>query len=150
LRDFLDNAGGLRDRGAVAAADPRPGLFHRSIPGYGASPIAEAPGVAEHLGLQRLVVKMEVERFGLPSFKVLGASWATCRALSACAGLDERVATFGRLQSLAEQLGDLTLVAATDGNHGRAVAHMARLLGLQARIFVPDDMALARVSALTG
>ena len=30
------------------------------------------------------------------------------------------------------------LVTATDGNHGRAVAWMARLLGLEARVFVPD------------
>jgi len=89
-----------------------------------------------------------VERFGLPSFKVLGASWATCRALSAHAGLDEPVATFGRLQSVAERLGDVTLVAATDGNHGRAVARMARLLGLRSKIFVPQDMAVARVHAL--
>ena len=37
----------------------------------------------------------------------------------------------------AAALRPLTLVAATDGNHGRAVAHLARLLGLSARVFVP-------------
>ena len=37
----------------------------------------------------------------------------------------------------------LSLVAATDGNHGRA-ARVARLLGLGAKIFVPVDMAPAR------
>jgi diaminopropionate ammonia-lyase len=42
----------------------------------------------------------------------------------------------------------VTLVAATDGNHGRAVAHMAQLLGLRSKIFVPQDMAVARVDAL--
>jgi len=138
-------------RAAVSGTrDPRATRFHMTMPGYAPTRLAEAPATAQALGLQRLFVKLEVERFGLPSFKVLGASWATCRALSAHAGLDEPAATFGRLQTLARSLGDLTLVAATDGNHGRAVAHMARLLGLRARILVPDDMAVARIDALSG
>jgi diaminopropionate ammonia-lyase len=45
-------------------------------------------------------------------------------------------------------LRPLTLATATDGNHGRAVARMARLLGLQARVFVPADMARARRDAI--
>ena len=45
-------------------------------------------------------------------------------------------------------LGPLTLVAATDGNHGRAVAHMARLLGYPARIFVPAGTAAARIDGI--
>jgi diaminopropionate ammonia-lyase len=145
VRDFYANPRGGELSGT---RDARATRFHMTMPGYAPTRLATAPRTAESLGLDRLFVKLEVERFGLPSFKVLGASWATCRALSAHAGLDEPVATFGRLQSLAEQLGDLTLVAATDGNHGRAVAHMARMLRLRARIFVPQDMAVARVDAL--
>ena len=139
------------DRGEIAGErDARATRFHMTMPGYAPTRLAAAPETAAALGLGALHVKLEVERFGLPSFKVLGASWATCRALSARAGLDEPAATFGRLRTLASGLGDLTLVAATDGNHGRAVAHMARLLGLRARILVPDDMAVARVDAITG
>ena len=41
-------------------------------------------------------------------------------------------------------------MAATDGNHGRAVARVARLLGLGARIFVPGDMVAARREAIAG
>jgi diaminopropionate ammonia-lyase len=149
LRDFLDNAGGLDDA-PVPVADPRPRRFHRSMPGYRASAVAEAPGVADRLGLKRLVVKMEVERFGLPAFKVLGASWAICRALSAKAGRDEPAATFGELRSMASELPGVTLVTATDGNHGRAVAHVASLLGLAASIFVPEGTAAARVEAIAG
>jgi diaminopropionate ammonia-lyase len=132
------------------AADPRPARFHRTMPGYAPTRLARAPRTAAALGLRELFVKLETERFGLPSFKVLGASWATCRALSAHAGLDEPVATFGRLESLARSLGDLTLVAATDGNHGRAVARMARLLRLRAHILVPADTAVARIDAIAG
>jgi diaminopropionate ammonia-lyase len=138
-------------RGEVGGTrDPRATRFHMTMPGYGPTRLAQAPATAAALGLQRLHVKLETERFGLPSFKVLGASWATCRALSARAGLDEPAATFGRLRSVARGLGNLTLVAATDGNHGRAVAYMARLLGLRARILVPGDMAVARVDAIAG
>jgi diaminopropionate ammonia-lyase len=44
----------------------------------------------------------------------------------------------------------ITLVAATDGNHGRAVARMAALLDLDASILVPQDMVPARIEALKG
>jgi len=146
LRDLFDNAG--RGGPAFVPADPRPRIFHRSLPGYRPSALAPAAGTAAQLGLERLLVKMEVERFGLPSFKILGASWAVCRALSVRAGRDEPAPTFGELQGLAHEQDELTLVAATDGNHGRAVAHMARLLGLGARILVPEHTAAARIDAI--
>ncbi|MGN6564661.1 MAG: pyridoxal-phosphate dependent enzyme, partial [Thermomicrobiales bacterium] len=40
--------------------------------------------------------------------------------------------------------------AATDGNHGRAVARMAALLGYGAHIFVPAGTARARINAIAG
>jgi diaminopropionate ammonia-lyase len=118
--------------------------------GYAPSPVADAPGVAAQLGLRRLVVKLETERMGLPSFKILGASWATCRTLSRHAGRDEPIATFPELRELAATFHGLTLVAATDGNHGRAVARMARLLDLEATILVPEHTAKARIDAIAG
>jgi diaminopropionate ammonia-lyase len=146
LRDFLDNA--ERDTHSVPAPDPRVRPFHRSMPGYTRSEVAEAPGTAAHLGLERLTLKLETERFGLPAFKLLGASWAVCRALSRHAGRDEPVSTFAQLRELAASLDGVTLVAATDGNHGRAVAHMARVLGLEAHILVPAHTAAARIAAI--
>ncbi len=146
LRDFLDNPAASAPPASIA--DERPARFHRSMPGYAPSPLADAPGVAARLGLERLAIKLEVERFGLPSFKILGASWAVCRALSARAGLDDPAPMFPALRELATTQGEVTLVAATDGNHGRAVARMARLLGLGARILVPDHTATARIAAI--
>jgi diaminopropionate ammonia-lyase len=148
LRDFLANPAA----GAPAARSPDPRVlpFHRSMPGYAPTAVADAPGVAEHLGLARLHVKLETERFALPAFKILGASWAVCRALSRRAGRDEPAACFAELRELAATLGPLTLVAATDGNHGRAVAHMADLLDLDARILVPANTATARIEAIAG
>jgi diaminopropionate ammonia-lyase len=148
LRDYLDNAADVRP--PQHAADPRARDFHRSMRGYAPSPVADAPGVAAELGLRRVVVKLETERMGLPSFKILGASWAACRALSRYAGRDEPVATFQQLRELTATLDGPALVAATDGNHGRAVAYMARLLGLAATILVPEHTAQARIDAIAG
>jgi diaminopropionate ammonia-lyase len=145
LVDFLDNA--QRTGSVTARPDPRAVRFHRSMPGYAPSAVAEAPTAAARLGLARLVVKLETERFGLPSFKVLGASWATCRVLSLRSGLPP-AATFDELRAMTARLDGLTLVAATDGNHGRAVARMAALLGHSARILVPDGTAQARIDAI--
>ncbi|HEX6390771.1 MAG TPA: pyridoxal-phosphate dependent enzyme [Solirubrobacteraceae bacterium] len=129
------------------SADPRAVAFHRSMPGYAPSALVEAPAAAERLGLSRLLVKLETERFGLPSFKILGASWATCRAVSRRGG-GEPAATFAELRAMCARLDGLSLVAATDGNHGRAVARMAKLLGLGARILIPKHSAQARIDAI--
>ena len=75
-----------------------------------------------------MLVKDESERLGLPSFKILGASWAVYRALVDHLGLTlDAVPTFARLAEAVAPARPLTLTAATDGNHGRAVAHMAAL-----------------------
>jgi diaminopropionate ammonia-lyase len=132
--------------------DRTPLRFHRRLPGYKETPLVNAPGLAEALGVGKVLVKDESSRLGLPAFKVLGASWAVYRAL------EERLpgGTFGdweRFEDLRERLEPLrplNLVAATDGNHGRALAWVARLLGLGARIFVPEDMVTARREAIAG
>lgn len=122
--------------------------FHRKLPGYTPTPLVAAPGVAAKLGVRQVWVKDESSRLGLPAYKILGASWAVYRAL------DERYGPFApweTLPELAAQLrprGPLTLVAATDGNHGRAVARMASWLGVGAHILVPRDMVCARRQAI--
>lgn len=129
--------------------DRRPLEFHRRLPGYEPTPLVEAPNVAGSLGVGQVWVKDESSRFGLPAFKILGASWATYRAL------EERLGesfgaweTLEELREMLEPLRPLDLVTATDGNHGRAVARIARLFGLGARVFVPGDMAEARRAAI--
>ena len=142
-----------RNPGAVSVPPPSraPLRFHASIPGYGPTPLRRAPQTARRLGVDEVVVKDESSRLGLPSFKVLGASWAVHHALAEHAGLTpEELSTFEDLARLSRDLGPLTLSAATDGNHGRAVAHTARLLGLSSRIYVPAGMAQARIDAIAG
>jgi diaminopropionate ammonia-lyase len=128
--------------------------FHRGLPGYAPTPLVEAPARAADLGVGRLFVKDESARFDLRAFKYLGASWAGFRAVSARTGYAGPAALDGlrsHLRSIgAAVAGGLTLVTATDGNHGRAVARTARLLGLPARVFVPagvPDVVIGRINA---
>jgi xylitol oxidase len=113
---------------------PSPGEvadFHAGLPGYAPTPLVELPGLAFELGVGRVFVKDESARLGLPAFKVLGASWAIHRALA------------GRTDPV-------RLVTATDGNHGRAVARIGRLLGNPVRVFVPQGVhpvAMAAIAA---
>ncbi|HEY7034178.1 MAG TPA: diaminopropionate ammonia-lyase [Thermomicrobiales bacterium] len=128
-----------------------PLAFHRRLPGYAPTALREAAGIARDLGLDRLWVKDESERMGLPAFKIMGASWAVYRAIQqAMPDQDGDWRTLDDLARQLEPLKPLTLACATDGNHGRAVARMARLLGLGAHIFVPADMAPARRAAIAG
>jgi diaminopropionate ammonia-lyase len=131
------------------APDRTPLAFHRQLPGYAPTPLVAAPDLARALGVGQVWVKDESSRLGLPAFKILGASWAAFRALSTRRGtaLPTELGLDALRARLASQL-PLTLVAATDGNHGRAVARVARGLGLGARIYVPDDMVPARRDAI--
>jgi diaminopropionate ammonia-lyase len=127
----------------------RPIDFHRRLPGYRETPLVEALQLAEALGVARVLVKDETTRFGLPSFKVLGASWAAYAALRERLGpLPDGPLSDERLRSWASPVRPLTLMAATDGNHGRAVARVARWLGLNARIFIPDFVSPGRRQAI--
>ena len=103
--------------------------------------------MAAELGVGRIWIKDESDRFGLPAFKMLGASWACFRALSELADLEDWTGP-DDLRRRVQMIGPLTLTTATDGNHGRAVARSAALLGVQARIFVPRHTAQARIEAI--
>ena len=134
----------------VRPAPPVPGAaraFHATLPGYRPTPLVGLPGLAASLGVAQVWVKDEADRFGLPAFKILGASWAVNRALSARAG---HLAPAGSLDELRRRMAGsaVTLVTATDGNHGRAVARMARLVGVRARVYLPDGVGSGAVDAI--
>lgn len=123
--------------------------FHHRMPAYQPSLLFDAPDLAADLGLGRVLIKAETRRMGLPSFKILGASWATYRAI--CAHMGHEPGRWENISELATEVAHLKpfkLATATDGNHGRAVAFMARLLGFEAEIFVPASMARARIEAM--
>jgi hypothetical protein len=86
---------------------------------------------------------------GLPAFKMLGASWATYRCLAKRAGRPVD-ASLPALRVAAGELPPTTLVTATDGNHGRAVARMARYLDLPAIVLVPSVVPAAAMERIRG
>ena len=140
------------DRSRVPRGDLPAPSFHASLPGFAPTPVRSSPAVATRLGVRSVLVKDEGERAGMPSFKILGASWATYRAV--LAKLGRPVGATPSLAELREVLTasgrPLTLVAATDGNHGHAVARVAWLIGLPALVLVPRDTNTARVQRITG
>lgn len=121
------NPSARRDRGTANPADSY--NWHRQQPGYSPTPLIQLAHTAKDLHLESLWVKAETQRFGLPAFKILGASWAA----EACISREALVQT---------------LVTATDGNHGRAVARVARSRDLHAEVFVPRGTTPTRISAI--
>ncbi|MBC6461522.1 diaminopropionate ammonia-lyase [Actinomadura sp. HBU206391] len=121
--------------------------FHATLPGFAPTPLTEVPALAAELGVGRVFVKDESARLGLPAFKVLGAAWAIHRALSEHVG-GTAPETLDELRERLATRPPVRLVTATDGNHGRAVAHIARLLGLPAGIFVAGGVHPAAVGAI--
>ena len=98
--------------------------FHRTLPGYEATPLRDLKGLAAELGIGGLLVKDESFRFGLNAFKALGGSYA--------------------IQALLKATPQV-FVTATDGNHGRGVAWAARVLGQKAVVYLPKGSALERL-----
>lgn len=115
--------------------------FHETLDGYKPTPLTELPNSHE-FGVKKVFVKEESSRFGLPSFKILGASWAVHKVLVSEFNLP-RNTTFSTLKQhiRRENLKDvICLVCATDGNHGRAVARVAYLLGIKSEVYVPSNV----------
>lgn len=121
--------------------------FHQSLPNYAPTPLVSLPEVATELGVRAVLVKDESNRFGLPSFKVLGASWGCFRAVAQELGLPPTV-NLDQL-SIEAKKNSIALVTASEGNHGRAVAFMARLLGISAQIFVSCSMPEATIKLIS-
>jgi diaminopropionate ammonia-lyase len=137
--------------GADACVAPGDALaFHRRLPGYAPTPLVHSTGLARRIGVRQVVVKDESSRLGLPAFKILGASWAIYRLLVDRLGQEPSWSTLDELAAAVAPMRPLELVTATDGNHGRAVARVARWLGLGARVFVAEGTAPARISAIQG
>ncbi len=120
--------------------------FHRSLPHYHATPVVPLPDLAGALGVGALVVKDEALRLGVPSFKLLGSSWAVHELIR------RRLARpAGVLVSLVEMREHVrathaTLCAASDGNYGRSLAALSELLGCGGVIFLPADTAGQRIA----
>lgn len=120
-------------------------------PGYLPTPLIALDRLSAALGIAGLLYKDESKRLGLGSFKALGGSYAVL--MLAANKIRER---YGKTVSLAEirsgklteLLGDLTVVTATDGNHGRSVAWGAQMAGCKCRIYIHAEVSEGRKTAM--
>ena len=101
--------------------------FHRSFSDYNPTELRELALPGDH----QVFIKVENSRFGLPAFKALGASWALSQAI--------------KQRDIA---APKHVTTASDGNHGRAVAHFAKRFGYQATIFIPSGVTDAAIEGI--
>lgn len=113
-----------------------------------ATPLWHLPNLAQRLGLAQLSIKDESQRAVLGSFKALGAPIALIRLI-----LRERSdaafipgALF--LGQCANELRDFTVISATDGNHGRALAAAAKDVGCRCVIVLHRNVSEEREKAI--
>ena len=146
----------LRSRGTRPAAElhavsdeasARAQRFHAGFPGYAPTPLHRLDGLAGALGVGRVYVKDESRRFDLNAFKVLGGGYAMgcCLAEKLGRSIDDCSFDFLAGAQTRAKLGDVTFITATDGNHGRGVAWMARRLGQRCVVYMPKGTAPERL-----
>lgn len=124
--------------------------FQQTHPLYTETPLRSLTNLARHLNIASIHVKDESYRFGLNAFKVLGGIYAMGKYIANRLGVDINDLSFAQLQSeeVKEQLGEITFISATDGNHGRGVAWAARELGQKSVIYLPKGSSAERVEAI--
>lgn len=119
-----------------------------SWPGYRPTPLVALPGLARALDVASIRYKDEGQRFGLKSFKALGGAYAVLGVLQR--HLAERLAVKDASASdllagrHARAAAEVTVAAATDGNHGRSVAWGAKMFGCACVIYLHEHVSAAR------
>lgn len=122
--------------------------FHESFPQYTKTPLTNLDNLAKNLGLGGLYIKDESYRFGLNAFKVLGGSYAMGKYLASKLGKDISELSYEKLTSddVRKELGEITFVTATDGNHGRGVAWTANQLKQKSVVYMPKGSSITRLN----
>lgn len=107
--------------------------------GYHITPLHSLAGLAKEIGVGNLYYKDEASRFGLGSFKALGGAYAVLRLLAkeipklVAKPVSDAEISSGKYSGLVREL---TVITATDGNHGRSVAWGARQFGCACKIYM--------------
>ncbi|WP_233888096.1 diaminopropionate ammonia-lyase [Paraburkholderia flagellata] len=112
------------------------------------TPLWDLSGAAALLGVARIGLKDESFRSPLGSFKALGAPIALMRLIMRLwpqQNIDPRKLIDGRYR---ETVANLTVVSATDGNHGKALAAAARSIGCHCVIVLHANVSAEREAAI--
>ena len=107
--------------------------------------------IADELGLGGVFYKDEQSRFELSSFKALGGAYAVQLVLrDAMARLICREIAMKAIEDghHLEVASAITVVTATDGNHGRSVIWGAERFGCKCVIYMHEDVSRGRVEAV--
>ena len=109
-------------------------------------------GLAGEIGVGSLYYKDESTRFGLGSFKALGGAYAVQHVLRQALDAEMSDAEISlddiNTQRFAERINNITVVTATDGNHGRSVAWGAQRFGCQCMIYMHENVSPGRQEAV--
>ncbi len=124
--------------------------------GYAATPLHHLDSLAASLGLGGVLYKDEGPRFGLGSFKALGGAYAALRVLQNEIGKARAAKGQAAVVSLqdirdgrfAEEAARITLVSATDGNHGRSLAWGCQRFGAPCQIYIHAEVSEGRAAAM--
>ncbi|MEX3943286.1 diaminopropionate ammonia-lyase [Paraburkholderia sp. BR10937] len=112
------------------------------------TPLWDLSGAAAQLGVARIGLKDESFRSPLGSFKALGAPIALMRLIMRLwpqQEIDPRKLIEGRY---GEMVTNLTVISATDGNHGKALAAAAQSIGCNCVIVLHANVSAEREAAI--
>lgn len=113
-----------------------------------ATPLWALPDAAEQLGIASLSMKDESLRSPLGSFKALGAPIALVRLILRLwpdHNVDAAALISGRYRAM---LTHMTVISATDGNHGKALAAAAQSFGCACVIVLHANVSIEREQAI--
>ena len=143
LNTHLPFEGGLKARQEI-----------KSWNNYQATKLWKLEEMSQELGVSQVWLKDESSRFGLGSFKALGGAYAVYYVLSKLIfeATGEKDVTSARLRSgeFGKFLANVTVVTATDGNHGKSVAWGAQQFGCNCKIYLHAEVSKMREKAIAG
>lgn len=119
--------------------------------GYAPTPLVSLSHLAKRIDVAGVFYKDEGPRFGLGSFKALGGAYAALRVLQRVIaerrGTDVTLADI-RNGAYREDCAEITLISATDGNHGRSLAWGCQTFGAPCRIYIHAEVSEGRAQVM--
>ncbi|MFN5927159.1 MAG: diaminopropionate ammonia-lyase [Roseiflexaceae bacterium] len=130
----------------TAAHQSRDWLAHWSHINMQGTPLYDMPHLAAYVGVARIHIKDESVRSPLASFKALGAPIALIRLVVRHLPHLDVAGLFAG--AYGTQLTGFTVISATDGNHGRALAAAAQAIGCRCVIVIHAQVSVEREQAI--
>ncbi len=130
------------------ARESREWLSHWPQLSRQSTPLLPLSGLASSLGVAHIDLKDESQRAELASFKALGAPIALVRLIQRKWPQQKFAAKALFLGKHADELKEFTVISATDGNHGRALAAAAHDIGCRCVIVLHKNVSVEREQSI--